>query len=46
MWGGKRDRFVILRFPLVLQYWGGLKIPRCLEKQHEKCHRHTSFSMR
>ena len=38
--GVKQGQFVILRFPLFCSVWGS-KIPRCWEKQHEKCHCHT-----
>ena len=43
MWGGKEGSICHFAFSLVLQCLGGLKIARCWEKQHEKCHYHAPF---
>ena len=43
VWGGKTGSICHFAFSLVLLWFGGSKIPRCWEKQHEKCHCHTPF---
>ena len=43
LWGGKTGSICHFPFPLVLQCFGVPRIPRCWEKQHEKCHCHTPF---
>ena len=45
MWEGKKGSICYFRVSLVLQCFGGPKISRCWEKQHEKCHCHTLFRM-